>query len=135
MINQTEVHRKHSTERSFSSDLGPIEEETTMADSPVFERPCDVESSPVQNPSSPGSGSTFEATQRMPSLREIMKAKIKYHNMNPVQKYRARRRKPWKLIVQIVKIILITVQVGQRFPPFVLKNKRLVEACNFRSYS
>ena len=45
------------------------------------------------------------------SRREILKAKLKYHYMNPWQKYKARKRKPWKLVIQIFKILIVTVQV------------------------
>lgn len=44
--------------------------------------------------------------------REVLKAKLKYHYMNPWQKYKAKGRKPWKLVIQILKIIIVTVQVG-----------------------
>lgn len=43
--------------------------------------------------------------------REILKAKLKYHYMNPWQKYKAKGRKPWKLFIQILKIVIVTVQV------------------------
>lgn len=36
---------------------------------------------------------------------------LKYYFMNPCEKYQARRRKPWKLMLQILKIALITAQV------------------------
>ena len=50
--------------------------------------------------------------QRQPDEAEIMRTKIKYHFMNPYQKYRARGRKPWKLLIQIFKIIIVTTQVS-----------------------
>lgn len=37
--------------------------------------------------------------------------RLKYYFMNPCEKYQARRRKPWKLMLQILKIALITAQV------------------------
>ncbi|XP_068175152.1 mucolipin-3 [Antennarius striatus] len=42
---------------------------------------------------------------------ECLRRKIKYYFMNPCEKYHARGRKPWKLILQIVKIAIITVQL------------------------
>lgn len=41
-----------------------------------------------------------------------LRRSIKYYFMNPCEKYHARGRKPWKLLVQLVKIAIITVQVG-----------------------
>ena len=49
--------------------------------------------------------------ERPLSQRQIVQAKIKYHFMNPFQKYRARGRKPWKLMIQIFKVIFVTLQV------------------------
>lgn len=46
---------------------------------------------------------------------EDFRRRLKYYFMNPCQKYRARGRKPWKLMLQILKIAIITVQVGCGF--------------------
>uniref|UniRef100_A0AAX7SWQ6 Polycystin cation channel PKD1/PKD2 domain-containing protein n=1 Tax=Astatotilapia calliptera TaxID=8154 RepID=A0AAX7SWQ6_ASTCA len=40
-----------------------------------------------------------------------LRRKIKYYFMNPCEKYHARGRKPWKLILQIIKIAIITIQL------------------------
>ena len=42
-----------------------------------------------------------------------MKSQLKFHFMNPFEKwkYNKRRRFPWKLIVQMIVIILATIQV------------------------
>lgn len=45
-------------------------------------------------------------------LVEDFRRRLKYFFMNPCQKYRARGRKPWKLMLQILKIAIITVQVA-----------------------
>lgn len=42
---------------------------------------------------------------------DCLRRKIKYYFMNPCEKYQARGRKPWKLILQIIKIAIITIQV------------------------
>ena len=42
---------------------------------------------------------------------EDFRRRLKYFFMNPCEKYRARGRKPWKLMIQILKIAIITVQV------------------------
>lgn len=42
---------------------------------------------------------------------EYLRRRIKYYFMNPCEKYHARGRKPWKLILQIIKIGIITIQV------------------------
>ena len=43
---------------------------------------------------------------------EDFRRRLKYFFMNPCEKYRARGRKPWKLTLQILKIAIITAQVG-----------------------
>ncbi|XP_031556189.1 mucolipin-3-like isoform X1 [Actinia tenebrosa] len=68
-----------------------------------------------RNPGDVTMGETHTETpynRREFSRREILKAKLKYHFMNPWRKYKARKRKPWKLLIQIFKIIIVTVQVG-----------------------
>lgn len=41
--------------------------------------------------------------------------KLKYFFMNPCEKYSARGRKPWKLMLQILKIVIITGQVREAY--------------------
>ena len=43
-----------------------------------------------------------------------MREKLNFHFMNPFQKWRyePRRRFPWKLIVQLFSMILVTLQVS-----------------------
>lgn len=43
-----------------------------------------------------------------------MKEKLNFHFMNPFQKWRysKRRRFPWKLLVQLISIVLVTTQVS-----------------------
>ncbi|XP_071773416.2 mucolipin-3 [Centroberyx gerrardi] len=53
---------------------------------------------------------------------ESLRRKIKYYFMNPCEKYHARGRKPWKLILQIIKIAIITVQLVS----FGLSNQMVV---------
>ncbi|XP_020489412.2 mucolipin-3 isoform X2 [Labrus bergylta] len=53
---------------------------------------------------------------------ECLRRKIKYFFMNPCEKYHARGRKPWKLVLQIIKIVLITVQLVS----FGLSNQMVV---------
>ncbi|XP_061539504.1 mucolipin-3 [Phycodurus eques] len=53
---------------------------------------------------------------------ECLRRKIKYYFMNPCEKYHARGRKPWKLILQIIKIAIITTQLVS----FGLSNQMVV---------
>jgi hypothetical protein len=40
-----------------------------------------------------------------------MRRKLRFFFMNPIEKWQARRKFPYKFFVQVVKIILVTVQV------------------------
>ncbi|XP_028259080.1 mucolipin-3 [Parambassis ranga] len=53
---------------------------------------------------------------------ESLRRKIKYFFMNPCEKYHARGRKPWKLMLQIIKIAIITIQLVS----FGLSNQMVV---------
>ena len=41
-----------------------------------------------------------------------LRARLLYYFMNPCEKFQANRRLPWKLSVQLLKIVLFTVQVS-----------------------
>lgn len=45
---------------------------------------------------------------------ETLRDDLKFYLMNPCEKYEARRHIPWKLAVQILKIVMITTQVCDR---------------------
>lgn len=45
------------------------------------------------------------------ALEESLRDDLRYYFMSPCEKYRARRQLPWKLTVQILKIVMITSQV------------------------
>ena len=108
-----EIYRKASVTPSYSSELGTVQEEREddMERSSVFEDSPGREQTSEELSTGSDTGDLLGSPQSSTRLREVMKTKIKYHYMNPFQKYRARRRKPWKLVVQIVKVVLITIQV------------------------
>lgn len=43
-----------------------------------------------------------------------MRKRLKSHFMTPYQKYKLRGRKPWKLLFQLLKLIMVTVQVNKQ---------------------
>ncbi|MCI4383753.1 hypothetical protein PGIGA_G00030060 [Pangasianodon gigas] len=45
------------------------------------------------------------------TLEESLRDDLRYYFMSPCEKYRARRQLPWKLTVQILKIVMITTQL------------------------
>lgn len=132
-----EISRKSSVARSYPSELGTVLEEQADDEtdqSSAINRSINEQQAQNDTSSSFDGSEAMASLQSSPSQREIMKTKIKYHYMNPIQKFRARRRKPWKLVVQIVKVFLVTIQVrfsgwnyctGQTFYVFIHKYKWL----------
>lgn len=46
-----------------------------------------------------------------PPEEEDLRRRLKYFFMSPCDKFRAKGRKPCKLMLQVVKILVVTVQV------------------------
>uniref|UniRef100_A0A671P335 Mucolipin-1-like n=1 Tax=Sinocyclocheilus anshuiensis TaxID=1608454 RepID=A0A671P335_9TELE len=46
---------------------------------------------------------------------EALRRKLKYFFMSPCEKYQAKGRKPFKLVLQILKILIVTIQVMYQF--------------------
>ena len=78
-----------------------------------------------QNTNSPSAGHSHcsghppSLTRRKSWYTHDMKDKLlrqlKFFFMGPHEKIRAKRRIPWKLMIQIAKIVLVTAQVGLIF--------------------
>ena len=61
--------------------------------------------------------SIYDSTEFSGSQRnrvEVMRKRLKSHFMTPFQKYKHRGRKPWKLLFQFLKLIMVTVQVSKQ---------------------
>lgn len=61
--------------------------------------------------SSPGPSPTTCSCIGADQEEEHLCRKLKYFFMSPCEKYQAKGRKPFKLVLQILKIIIVTVQV------------------------
>lgn len=46
-----------------------------------------------------------------PYMEDRLSRRLKFFFMGPHEKIKARRKCPWKLIIQVLKIILVTIQV------------------------
>ncbi|XP_037626296.1 mucolipin-3 isoform X1 [Sebastes umbrosus] len=75
-----------------------------------------------ENGSPPWADNQHQVLEELDNV-ESLRRKIKYYFMNPCEKYHARGRKPWKLILQIVKIAIITIQLVS----FGLSNQMVVK--------
>ncbi|KAM8930545.1 mucolipin-2 [Pelodytes ibericus] len=54
---------------------------------------------------------TMSAQLDMDSEEEHLKEDLRFYFMNPCDKYRARGQVPWKLLLQILKIVMVTTQL------------------------
>ncbi|XP_043261130.1 mucolipin-3-like isoform X2 [Colletes gigas] len=54
---------------------------------------------------------TDHLTYNVTFAEEKMRRKLKFFFMNPIEKWQAKRRFPYKFAVQVIKIILVTVQL------------------------
>ncbi|XP_033738904.1 mucolipin-3-like [Pecten maximus] len=46
-----------------------------------------------------------------PYLEDRLRRKLKFYFMGPHEKYKAKKKCPWKLLLQILKIIIVTIQL------------------------
>jgi hypothetical protein len=49
----------------------------------------------------------------MSDIEDKMRRKLRFFFMNPIEKWEAKRRFPYKFITQLIKIVLVTFQVCQ----------------------
>ncbi|XP_064625752.1 mucolipin-3-like isoform X2 [Lineus longissimus] len=50
-------------------------------------------------------------TRFTPAMEDKLRRRLRFFFMNPCEKWRARRRFPWKLVLQIFKIVIVTIQL------------------------
>jgi hypothetical protein len=51
-------------------------------------------------------------------LERKMRNRLSFFFMNPIEKWKTRRRFPYKFVIQIIKIILVTLQVSDEIQIF-----------------
>ncbi|CAK8685590.1 unnamed protein product [Clavelina lepadiformis] len=61
--------------------------------------------------STPNALNRSTSSTSMNRMEQKIRKELRYFFMNPCQKYKTRKRKPYKLAVQIVKIALVTLQL------------------------
>ncbi|XP_021924112.1 mucolipin-3-like isoform X2 [Zootermopsis nevadensis] len=92
-----------------------IVKENTETDNLVEKNDCDDLEVLIMNHSAETSGSlSSDCSCRLSDIdisEEKMRRKLRFFFMNPIEKWQAKRRFPYKFIVQVIKIILVTVQL------------------------
>ncbi|XP_036609167.1 mucolipin-2 [Trichosurus vulpecula] len=66
---------------------------------------------PAKSNSWGNSNSSMMAHPESDLMEECLKEDLRFYFMNPCEKYRARRQIPWKLGLQILKIVMVTTQL------------------------
>ena len=54
---------------------------------------------------------SVQREQNVTCMEDRLRRRLKYFFMDPCEKWNAKRKFPWKLVLQIVKIVLVTIQV------------------------
>lgn len=72
---------------------------------------CRDESGPSETEDDRGATATTSRGVPDPHVEERMRRKLRFFFMNPIEKWRARRKFPYKFVVQVIKIILVTFQL------------------------
>ncbi|XP_014226683.1 mucolipin-3-like [Trichogramma pretiosum] len=85
---------------SWSRSGEATEEESTLLNHRSQEMPRETQDRPFQGPCSTSS-----------YLEDKMRRRLRFFFMNPIEKWQAKRRFPYKFLVQVIKIILVTVQL------------------------
>ncbi|GFG38606.1 hypothetical protein Cfor_01652 [Coptotermes formosanus] len=101
---------------SIDKDADPtVVQENTEVDSSSVRNDCDEFEALVINRSAersaPISSSCSNRLTNVDMSEERMRRKLRFFFMNPIEKWQAKRRFPYKFFVQVVKIILVTVQL------------------------
>lgn len=69
-------------------------------------------SSPSATGSQPSAASSTSQLSPMSAFNEDrMRRKLQFFFMNPIEKWQARRKFPYKFVVQLIKIVLLTMQL------------------------
>nr|XP_046919295.1 mucolipin-3-like [Dermatophagoides farinae] len=54
---------------------------------------------------------SIDSNTELQQYRNRLRRRLRYHFMSPIDKWKIKGRFPWKLLLQIIKIILVTTQV------------------------
>ncbi|XP_062591240.1 mucolipin-3-like [Saccostrea cucullata] len=90
---------------------GRINELTHMASTNTL--PNDIDNTAGQTTEGPTPKKTLKrvASFYTPYMEDRLRRKLKFHFMGPHEKFKAKRKCPWKLVLQIFKVFLVTAQL------------------------
>ena len=77
-------------------------------DDSVFEQSTSNENGDQQRKDKHG---TNKDESHANKIADKLRRSLKYHFMNPYQKWKANGHFPWKLVLQLIKIVFVTAQV------------------------
>ncbi|XP_061180891.1 mucolipin-3-like [Saccostrea echinata] len=90
---------------------GRINELTHMASTNTL--PNDIDNTAGQTTEGPTPKKSLKrvASFYTPYMEDRLRRKLKFHFMGPHEKFKAKRKCPWKLVLQIFKVFLVTAQL------------------------
>ena len=62
---------------------------------------------------------SFSTNNSVDDEEDRIRKKLQWFFKNPYEKYTEKGRKPWKLVLQVIKIILVTVQVSKQLSRYL----------------
>ncbi|XP_054166328.1 mucolipin-3-like [Oppia nitens] len=105
-------HRRRHQPLDANDRRLPTSDDNTNQENPILNATADVDADDQhrsdRRSSSPPPTTPTEAT---PHMKDRFRRRLKYYFMSPADKWRAKRRQPCKLVVQVLKIILVTIQL------------------------
>ncbi|XP_013395239.1 mucolipin-3-like [Lingula anatina] len=121
-------HRSGNKELQFISSFGMLVDVSESPSDENLENLCNRESSRHSHGShrtthSQGRQRSTHSYERQrpsfvrgssfytPHMEDTLRRKLKFHFMTPCQKWTTKRRFPWKMIIQLLKIVLVTGQL------------------------
>lgn len=106
-----EIRNQRVESPPLSSHRPRINELTNMASSNIL--PDDIDNTAGQTTESPPQKKPLKrvASFYTPYMEDRLRRKLKFYFMGPHEKFKAKRKCPWKLLLQIFKVFLVTAQL------------------------
>ncbi|KAK6189007.1 hypothetical protein SNE40_005064 [Patella caerulea] len=104
---------RSSTYGSFTSELNNMANIETVVEHSINNMSEDMRHNTenTETEDSPNINMRRQTSYYTPDMEDKFRRKLKFLFMDPCSKWRAKRRWPWKLCLQVLKIFLITAQV------------------------
>lgn len=112
-------HQRMANDRSSNNQIDKMSKDTrhqrktyNPASVPATSTAEEIGYSTVTTSSQPSASSSSSQLSPMSAYNEDrMRRKLQFFFMNPIEKWQARRKFPYKFVVQVIKLVLLTMQL------------------------